>query len=120
MNTKNLTLHIGRITATPNITNGTQVSFSIAVDDSYMDNNIKMERAYFFNVVMFKANSFLLENLKKGTLITVGGKLTQSTYKDNSGDTKQSISIVASSITVLRQPKGTTELSEEYTYDQES
>ena len=84
----------GRLTADPELrytTNGTAVaSGNIAVTDGYGDS----EKSYFFNYEAWRHNAeYIAKYAKKGTPVTIAGKLTQQTWQATDGSNRSKVVI---------------------------
>lgn len=100
---------VGRLTNNPEnrtTESGTVVTnFTVALNDG-------KEKTYFFRCVAFKdLASRVAQFLTKGSLVGVNGKLTQRTYKDLEGKTKEVVEIVCQSVEFLS-PKKESETTE--------
>lgn len=100
---------VGRLTNNPEnrtTESGTVVTnFTVALNDG-------KEKTYFFRCVAFKdLASRVTQFLTKGSLVGVNGKLTQRTYKDLEGKTKEVVEIVCQSVEFLS-PKKESETTE--------
>lgn len=84
--------------------NGTaKINFTIAVNRSYKGGNGEwVEEPNFFDVVAFgKFAEGLKARLFKGCQVGVSGELRQDRWKDNNGNNRSKVYIVASSVEVL-------------------
>ena len=72
----------------------------IACDRPYRGKNAPKEADY-FNVVCFgKLAQTVYNNLCKGALCTVLGRLTQDEYKDAAGNKRENVEIIANGVTI--------------------
>ena len=69
--------------------------FSLAAEDR----SAKEKKTYFFRCTAYRGTAKLLsQNVKKGSEISIQGKLTQSTYTDKQGAKRESIQIVVNDV----------------------
>jgi single-strand DNA-binding protein len=73
--------------------------FTLAVSRPYKNNNGKYE-SDFFNCVIFNANDYIKDNLKKGTKILLDGIIQTKSYEVE-GTKKYSTDIVVNKIEIL-------------------
>ena len=95
----------GRLTADPELRytqSGTAVANgNIAVSDGYGDN----EKTYFFNYEAWRNNAeYIAKYAKKGTPVTIAGKLTQQTWQATDGSNRSKVVISVNEIQLP--PKG--------------
>ena len=90
---------IGRITKDIEIFKDTIGKISIAVPREYknIDGNYDTD---FFDVVVFNVSDYLKDRLKKGTLISVVGRLQNNTY-EKEGKKHSTTNIIANKIQIL-------------------
>ena len=81
---------IGRIGKDPEIRktqNGNDVmNFTLATTESYVQNGQKQSVTDWTNITFFKPSKFHCDNLKKGSLVYVFGKLKSKQYQKKNGD----------------------------------
>jgi len=98
---------VGRITTAPEVKdNGTSklLKFSIAVKRN-------KEKTDFINCVAWNKSAEYLQNYcKKGDMLSVAGRLEQSTYTDNDNNKKTSYEICANTVQII--PTGKKEYTE--------
>ena len=64
--------------------NGTKIlKFSVAASESYKKGEEVVKETTWFNVISFRPNDFLLNNLKKGSPVYVEGKTNNRTYTES-------------------------------------
>lgn len=89
----------------------------LAVERPYRSDKVPKETDYFKVVIFGKLAQFVYNNLAKGALCTVLGRLAQDEYIDKYGDKRESISIVASRLTIhewLRKHRPLSELEHDF------
>ncbi len=91
---------IGRLTydpeAVPSETAGIICRMRIAFTD-------RKDKTHFFRVVAFgKQAESCINNLSKGDLIGIVGRLEQNTWQDKEGNKRESVGIVATHVDFLR------------------
>lgn len=91
---------VGRLTRDPEIkfsTSGTQIAtFSLAVDRDFKSQNNQGDNVDFINIVAFgKKAEFAGNYLAKGKLILVEGSLRINRWKTQTGESRNSASVVA-------------------------
>tara|TARA_B110001469_G_scaffold23361_1_gene24089 strand:+ start:3101 stop:3436 length:336 start_codon:yes stop_codon:yes gene_type:complete len=108
MNTlRNKVQLIGRLGGEPEIVtfqDGNKLAkFSMATDDSYKDKEgVKVERAYWHNVVVRGGLVSVVENyVKKGQEIAVEGKLTNRSYETKEGEKRYVTEILVNDLLLL-------------------
>lgn len=74
--------------------------FDLAVERPYKGKNNPKETDYFKIVIFGNLAQFVYNNLAKGALCTVLGRLAQERYIDKYGDKRESISIIAQRLTI--------------------
>lgn len=114
MRNTNYCVVVGRIANEMNETNfrsvgnGTPlVTFSVAVNGSENVNGQWQDVASFFDVSYFGAGAGALRNFAgfgKGALVCVSGALKQRRWKDQNGNNRSAVEIVATSVEFLRAP----------------
>lgn len=115
MRNTNYCVVVGRIANEMNETNfrsvgnGTPlVTFSVAVNGSENVNGQWQDVASFFDVSYFGAGAGALRNFAgfgKGALVCVSGALKQRRWKDQNGNNRSAVEIVATSVEFLRAPQ---------------
>ena len=117
----NIVIEQGRPTREPEIlrserTGKVYCKIRLAVDKPYNAKDSK--RADYFNVIVFdKLAQFVYNNLAKGALCTVLGRLSQEDVVDKYGDRKEFVNIVAQRITIhewLRKHRPLSELEHDF------
>lgn len=108
----------GRLTADAKVSylpNGTaKADFSIAVNRSLKGNDGKwIDEPSFFNVVLFGKRAEKLK-LAKGAKVVVVGALRQDRWKDNSGQNRSRIYIVADSVELMNGGQNVNQNSGQY------
>lgn len=101
----NIVIEQGRPTSEPEIkksekTGKTYVRIRLAVERAYRGQNQPRETDYFTVVFFGKLAQTVFNNVSKGALITVLGRLQQDEYIDKVGNKRESVSIVASKLTI--------------------
>lgn len=114
MRNTNYCVVVGRVANEMNETNfrsvgnGTPlVTFSVAVNGSENVNGQWQDVASFFDVSYFGAGAGALRNFTgfgKGALVCVSGALKQRRWKDQNGNNRSAVEIVATSVEFLRAP----------------
>lgn len=74
--------------------------FSLAVDRPYRGKDNPQDTDYFEIVIFGKLAQFVYNNLAKGALCTVLGRLTQERYIDKYGDKREKVNIIAQRLTI--------------------
>jgi single-strand DNA-binding protein len=89
-------------------TGNAKLSFSIAVNRSYQKNGQWVDDASYFDVQCFgKFAENYSKKLFKGCQVAVSGSLKQDRWKDQSGQNKSRISIIADFIEILTKMQNT-------------
>ncbi|MBO8160604.1 MAG: single-stranded DNA-binding protein [Thermosipho sp. (in: Bacteria)] len=105
----NKVILIGRLTYDPELrytSSGVAVgSFSIAVDRPYTNQNGEREADFIRIVVWRKLAEVCANNLGKGRLVAVEGRLQIRNYETDSGDKRKVAEVVAENIRFLDWPK---------------
>lgn len=118
----NIVIEQGRPTRDPEIytsdrTGKVYCKFRIAVDGAYRG-SIAPRDTQFFTVVTFgKLAQTVYNNLAKGALCTVLGRLENSKYTDRTGNEQEKTSIIASKVTIhewLRKHRPLEELDSDF------
>lgn len=117
----NIVIEQGRPTREPEMqrserTGKVYCKIRLAVDKPYASKDTK--KADYFNVIVFdKLAQFVYNNLAKGALCTVLGRLSQEDIVDKYGDRKEHVSIIAQRITIhewLRKHRPLSELEHDF------
>lgn len=96
------------------------VTIRLAVDRPYAGKQQPKKTDYFKIIVFGQLAQFVYNNLAKGALSTVLGRLAQDEYVDKYGDKRESIDVIASRFTIhewLRKNRPLSEL--EHDFDEE-
>jgi len=106
MNHLNRTVIIGNLTRDPELiqTNNNQdvCKFSIANNRTYTSNGQKVEETSFFDVITWaKLAEICNGSLKKGKMVAVEGRLKQQRWKDQNGNKRSKVEIVADQVQFL-------------------
>ena len=121
----NLTILQGRPTRDPEIrrsNDGKRVfcKIRLAVDRPYRGKNVP-KKADYFDVVFFgKLAQVAFNNVAKGALCTIAGRLETSEYLDKIGNKRESVSIIADKLTIhewLRKHRPLEELDRDFDDD---
>ena len=101
---------VGRMTANAELKyTGSGVAclnFSICINKSYMKGGEWVNKANFFNCVVWgKYGEAMQKHLTKGRLIGVIGELSQDAWVDGNQNKHSKINIVVNSISLMAQPK---------------
>ncbi|AEF95543.1 single-strand binding protein [Desulfotomaculum nigrificans CO-1-SRB] len=100
---------IGRLTRDPELrytTNGTAVAkFSLAVDRPQFNKEKEKETDFIDVVVWSKLAEICANNLGKGRLVAVEGRLQIRSYDDNQGIRRKAAEVVAENVKFLDWPK---------------
>lgn len=89
----------------------------LAVDRPYRKEKTPKDTDYFKIVIFGKLAQFVYNNLAKGALCTVLGRLAQEDYIDKYGDKRESVSIIAQRLTIhewLRKNRPLSELEHDF------
>ena len=101
----NKVILIGRLTADPNLRytqNGTPVTtFTLAVDKPFADKDGKRGADFIDIVAWRKLAEIVANNLEKGRLVAVEGRLQIRSYNDQNGVRRKAAEIVADQVTFL-------------------
>jgi single-strand DNA-binding protein len=115
----NKVILIGRLTADPNqryTQNGTPVTtFTLAVDKPFSDEDGKRGADFIDIVTWRKLAEIVANNLEKGRLVAVEGRLQIRSYDDQNGVRRKVAEIVADQVKFLdyrRQDKSQSETTE--------
>lgn len=92
----------------------------LAIERPYRGKNVP-KKSDFFDVIFFdRLAQSVYNNVAKGALVTILGRLENNDYIDNIGNKRESVSIVASRITIhewLRKHKPITDLDADFDND---
>jgi single-strand DNA-binding protein len=115
----NKVILIGRLTADPNLRytqNGTPVTtFTLAVDKPFAGEDVKRGADFIDIVTWRKLAEIVANNLEKGRLVAVEGRLQIRSYDDQNGVRRKAAEIVADQVKFLdyrRQDKSQSETTE--------
>ena len=101
----NKVILIGRLTADPNLRytqNGTPVTtFTLAVDKPFSDEDGKRGADFIDIVTWRKLAEIVANNLEKGRLVAVEGRLQIRSYDDQNGVRRKAAEIVADQVKFL-------------------
>jgi single-strand DNA-binding protein len=101
---KNITL-IGNITRDAEIrdfSNRKAINFSVAVNESYTSNGVKIEKSSFFNCTLWRENTNIANYLKKGIKVYIQSDNFDSEYYQNKeGEIKTSIKITVNKLELI-------------------
>jgi single-strand DNA-binding protein len=94
---------MGRLTADPVVrytaSNLPVTSFSLAVNRSYVRKDSKERETDFFDIVCWRNTAeFVGKYLTKGVQIVVSGSLQARTWKDQQGNNRKSVEVVADEV----------------------
>lgn len=100
---------IGRLTRDPDIKftqNGNTVtSFTVAVDRPFKNKNGEREADFIRVTTWRKLAQICGDNLHKGRLVGVAGRIQTDSWKDDRGQWKNKVEIVAGEVKFLDRPK---------------
>ena len=101
----NKVILIGRLTADPNLRytqNGTPVTtFTLAVDKPFSDEDGKRGADFIDIVAWRKLAEIVANNLEKGRLVAVEGRLQIRSYDDQNGVRRKAAEVVADQVKFL-------------------
>lgn len=100
---------IGRNVKDVEVYKETVGKISVAVPRSYKNKEGNYDTD-FFDCVIFNVNDYLKENLKKGVLVSVEGRLQNRTYEDN-GKKYRITEVITNRVNVLGNSQKTLETS---------
>ncbi len=107
MNIKNNVQLVGRLGSEPQVktldNGGKMARFAIAINETYTTKNgEKVSDTQWHNIVAWGGLATIAESiLKKGTQVTIDGKLFNRTYTDKQGVKRTSTEIVANELLVM-------------------
>ncbi len=118
----NIVIEQGRPTRDPELIRSERTGkvfcvIRLAVDRPYRKDKTPQDTDYFKIVIFGKLAQFVYNNLAKGALCTVLGRLSQDTYIDKYGDKRETVSIVAQRLTIhewLRKNRPLSELEHDF------
>jgi single-strand DNA-binding protein len=118
----NIVIEQGRPTRDPELIRSERTGkvfcvIRLAVDRPYRKDKTPQDTDYFKIVIFGKLAQFVYNNLAKGALCTVLGRLSQDTYIDKYGDKRENVSIVAQRLTIhewLRKNRPLSELEHDF------
>lgn len=100
----NLVIQQGRPTRDPEISRSKDgkvyCRIRLAVDRPYRGKNVPRKTDYFTVVFFNKLAQVAYNNLAKGALCTILGRLETSEYIDNIGNKRETVSIIADKLTI--------------------
>lgn len=113
---------IGRLTRDPDFkftpTNAIPVTnFTLAVDRPFLNRKGEREADFIRIVAWRKLAEVCANNLQKGRLVAVSGRIETSSWKDDQGQWKNKVEVVADEVKFLDWPKEQNEKQEISDYD---
>lgn len=100
---------MGRLTRDPELrttsTGKSVVSFSIAVDSPFKDEQGEKKTSFFRVSAWGKTAEFVSNYLNKGRLVAVDGRLESRKYTDKDGNNREVVEVVADNVQGLDRPK---------------
>lgn len=107
----NKVLIIGRVGRDPELrytASGTEIcTFSVATTDSYTKDGQKKEKTEWHNVIAWgQVGKICHEQLAKGALVYIDGKLTTKNWEDKSGNKRQTTQVLVIGMQKLADGKG--------------
>lgn len=104
---------IGRLTTAADLSHTqsgqARLKFSIAVNKRIKKDNQYVNKANFFNCVMWGAYAETMSQyMTKGKQIAVSGELSQDQWTDNAGVKHNGVTFVANDLQLLSDPRGIT------------
>ena len=100
---------IGRLTADPEakyLTSGVAVTnFRLAVDRSFKNRDGEKETDFFDVVCWRKLAEIVAQNIRKGRLVAVQGRLQQDRWQNKEGQNRSRVQVVADEVRFLDWPK---------------
>lgn len=110
MSNLNCVFIIGRLTRNMELkytSGGTAIgNFSIAVNRGRKQDGNWIEEVNYFNCILWgKRAEALSQYMTKGMEVGIEGELKQNRWKDQDGNSRQKVEIVAKNINLLRRPK---------------
>lgn len=105
----NKVILIGRLTADPNLRytqNGTPVAtFTLAVDKPFVGEDGKRGADFIDIVAWRKLAEVVAQNITKGRLVAVEGRLQIRSYNDQNGIRRKVAEVIANEVKFLDRPK---------------
>lgn len=105
----NKVILIGRLTADPNLRytqNGTPVAtFTLAVDKPFVGEDGKRGADFIDIVAWRKLAEVVAQNITKGRLVAVEGRLQIRSYNDQNGIRRKAAEVIANEVKFLDRPK---------------
>jgi len=105
----NKVILIGRLTADPNLRytqNGTPVTtFTLAVDKPFAGEDGKRGADFIDIVAWRKLAEVVAQNITKGRLVAVEGRLQIRSYNDQNGIRRKAAEVIANEVKFLDRPK---------------
>lgn len=101
--------NIGRDVETTKLENGATVAkFSIATNENYKDKNGEWQTLTEWHEIVCWRNTAdrAEQQIKKGLLVYVEGKLTHRTWEDKDGNKRKTTEVVANYFRVISKPNG--------------
>lgn len=119
----NRVILIGRLTRDPELRytqNGyAQTRFTLAVDRDYTNHQGERETDFIPIVAWNKLGEIVVQNLNKGRLIAVEGKMRVRSYEDKEGGRRYVTEVIADSVEFLEKKQERNEEDYKPTYDEE-
>ena len=105
----NRAILIGRLTADPNLrytqSGNAVANFTLAVDKPFADKDGKRGADFSDIVAWRKLAEVVAQNITKGRLVAVEGRLQIRSYEDQNGVRRKAAEVVASEVKFLDRPK---------------
>lgn len=106
---------IGRVGKDPEVRkcqNGSDLmTFSLATSEAFKDKNGEYKDVTeWHNIKLFKATSYHINNIAKGRLLYVEGKIQSETYQNKQGQTNTAYNILAYTVKILDKDSNLTSL----------
>lgn len=100
--------HVGRSPEVRKTQEGTNVmNFSVATTETYTKNGEKQSTTDWTDITLFNPAQFQIDNVTKGTLVYVQGKLKSRTYDNKSGGKTTKYYVLASLVLVMNNKEQT-------------
>lgn len=108
-NSATLVGHLGKDPEIRDVGSGKVCNFSMATSESYTDRNNERKTSTEWHYIVVWGNNAqaCFDNLSKGSLVVVTGKITSREYEDKSGITKRVTEIKARDVDFLSGGKNT-------------
>ena len=101
--------HVGRAPEIRKTQDGKSVlSFSVATTETYTKDGQKQSVTDWHDVTLFNPAQFQIDNVDKGTLVYVQGKLKSRTYEKKNGEKATKYYVLASVVLVMNNKETTT------------